>query len=332
VPRRLVGIVISPATEAAPVQNPIRVPEDFGYPEYLLLNPSGTLLGVFACDREVGGPPNLALYSATDGQRVGEPLKLEDSRGLGFISDDTLFIANERTLLRWQPPNKPELVPSSGAYLYGLAVCPARDIFALVVEEGEGYYAWRVLIGNIRTGNPLLTIDAPLDLKIGSAALSPGGRFVAIGLTQMRCEERALMICNAQTGQRVQTFYAPRGAWNVTFAPDEASLFCFVEEGIRGESLALFDLGSGDPIRHFALPDTLGAGLAIFFPPDPRRLNVLGRTGACVQFDRATGRALNQFDPPVPLAENTENAVSANGRVAAGVAQDHTVVVWALGD
>jgi hypothetical protein len=58
---------------------------------------------------------------------------------------------------------------------------------------------------------------------------------------------------------------------------------------------------------------------------------VFDTSGFRVRLDPTSGRALNRYKPPLKLVEYASHVtVSANGKVAAGVAEDFTVAVWPL--
>jgi hypothetical protein len=308
----------------------IRVPKQHDGSAQLLLSPTGKYLGVFTHDSGNYQKTALAVYSTADNACVGGPLELGDCRGLGFISDGTLLIGNARCLLRWRVPDEPASFGEfGGAFLYALGVQPRAPVFSVVVESDYcgAMSGWQILVHDIKTGEPVSRIAAPIDLHMDSATLSPRGRFAAAELSTYRHDGRGLLICETATGRRVQTFYSTQRVWGMTFTPNEKALFAFLEVWNTDEQLAVYEFGSADPVRILRVPDGTGA---MCFARDGSTLDILCHTGARVRLDPKTGRVLKRYKAPTKLAHYSSAVLSANGRVAAAITARFTVAVWAL--
>jgi hypothetical protein len=322
--------------EGTAVTEPIRVSEEFGDGSgELVLNPSGTLVAVLDLDRKADRRQALSVYSTADNRCVAGPQKLSDCRGLRFIDDRTLLILNERKCLRWKVPGAPKKLTSFGGdFLYGLAARPGCGVFAVAVEHRGGLGDWQVVLADLKTGKRRRTVGLPLSLRYGltpaSVILSPGGELLAAEISPMSGDERGLVVCDVATGRRLQTWLSEQRVSAMTFAP-EGALFAFAEQGQTDQALVVYELSGADPVRVLRLPEPLNGGAALRFAADGSWLDLLDYRGCRVRLNPTTGRVLEQQEPPVELAEFRPIALSADGRVAAGVTADFTVAVWALG-
>jgi WD40 repeat protein len=248
-------------------------------------------------------------------------LKLNKDSGMGFIDEATLLVSNDSQFLRWRLPAKPERLKSPGGhYIYPAGV----RVFA-------AGYSGLVGIFDVKSGKELWTASPPPDVYPGGVSLSTGGRLMASSHAPDRSSWRMIVVYDLSTEQRVRIHLTDEGVWGLTFSPDESALYAFVEE--RPTVIAVFEDGCVDPVRTLQLPRQLGTPGVMHFAPDGSWLEVIDTSGFRVRLDPTSGRVLNRFKPPVKMVEYCSRVtVSANGKVAASVADDFTVAVWPLED
>jgi hypothetical protein len=160
-------------------------------------------------------------------------------------------------------------------------------------------------------------------------ALSPGGRFVAVEMSQSRGEERAILLLDAATGRAAQTWYGPC-LYDLTFAPDDSAAVA-ISGRFDVRALEVYTPTNGFAARTLELADDFGRVVAVGFAPGGARLNVMVDDGSQSVLDFATGEELEWFAPPAELQEYAPVVLSADGRFAAGISADWEVVVWPLG-
>lgn len=302
----------------------IVLPDKFiaGAGSQLVLNPSGSLVGVVAREQH-SYRHSLTVYNAADGRPVGDPLDLSPLGCAKFIDDETLLLTGEKQLLRWRAADEVvEVALSVPGMVTNLAVDAERQRVAYVFDyKEEERRGWRrVALADLNTGEQLWEGSAPFGcLSLGDLTTTPGGRFVVVDL----CEEDgayALMLCDAATGQRVQTFYTQSGVWGTAIAPDEETFVVFTLY-----ELAVYELAGADPVRTLPLPRELH--IAMNFAPDGSWLRVFSDTGAWVRLELAKGKVLQRGKLPLVMGNLV---VSANGRAVAGVTKDNMLAVFPL--
>jgi hypothetical protein len=307
------------------VADVIRVIEQFGDSyDRLLLNPTGTLVGTFYGNHGKGAGYTLALYSAADGRRVGKPLWLGDCGGLGFVDDKTLVIANGRKLLRWKVPGEPEAFGPAGGFFYALLTTrPGLPVFGVCIDES-------VSALDVKTGERLWRTDGPLGLFTDGLALSPRGRLMASLHSPSMDSWQVIVVFEVATGRQLRMHWSDEEVDGLTFAPDESALFAFKGEDQR--EIVVYADGAVNPVRRLALPREIRWGLSMNFAPEGSWLDVIENDGTRVRLDPTSGRVLQRYKSRRKFADTSGIAVSANGKVAAAVAEDFTVVVWPLNE
>lgn len=309
------------------MREPIRVPESFGDgDDRLQLSPTGARLAVLVYERGNYNRKALRVHDPATGAVLAEA-EFGDCRGWQFVSDDELVIADERRVVRWRVGAVPEVLCTFEDFVYGLAADAARGRFARALSPN--HYSWAVAL-HAAAGAELWRAHVPFGLSAHEVALSPGGRFVAVEMSLSRSEERAILLLDAATGGAVQTWYGPC-LYDLTFAPDD-SVAVAVSARVGRPALEVYEPANGFAARALPLDDDFGRVVAVGFAPGGARLNVIVDDGSQSVLDFATGEELEWFAPPAEMHEYTPVALSANGRVAAGISADFEVIVWPLGE
>lgn len=315
----------------------VGVPDDFvgSAGSQLLLSPSALLVGVVA-PVPLSYRCSLSVYDANDGRPVGGPLDLGDFGRATFIDDETLLLTGEKQLLRWRVADEvPEVALPVPGLVRNLAVDPdcRRVAYVFNCTEGERR-SWRmVALADLDTGEQLWEGLAPFScLHLGDLTFTPGGRFVVVDLDEGGGSEAyALMLFEAATGRRTQTFYTQHGIWGTAVAPDDETFVVFADH-----ELAVYELASADPVRTLPPPREWKYPfaqwrfpVAMCFARDGSWLRVFGDTGTWVRLEPVKGKVLQRGKLPAALGNLV---VSANGRAVAGVTEDNTLAVFPLGD
>lgn len=309
------------------MREPIRVPESFGDgDDRLQLSPTGARLAVLVYERGNYNRKALAVHDPATGELLAE-LGFGDCRGWQFVSDDELVIADERRVVRWRVGEVPQVLCAFEDFVYGLAADTARGRFARALSPN--HYSWAVALHDL-AGAELWRAHVPFGLYANQVALSPGGRFVAVEMSQSRSEERAILLLDTATGRAAQTWYGPC-LCDLAFAPDDSAAVA-ISARVNVRALEVYEPANGFPARALELADDFGFVAAVGFAPGGARLNVIVDDGSQSVLDFATGEEVEWFAPPAELREYAPVALSANGRVAAGISADLEVVVWPLGE
>jgi len=309
------------------MREPIRVPESFGDgDDRLQLSPTGARLALLTYERGSYNRKALVVHDPATGERLAEA-EFGDCRGWQFVSDDELLITDERRVVRWRVGAVPEVLCAFEDFVYGLAGDAARGRFARALSPN--HFTWAVALHDL-AGAELWRAHVPFGLSAHQVALSPGGRFVAVEMSQSRGEERAVLLLDTATGRAAQTWYGPC-LYDLTFAPDDSAAVA-VSGRFDVRALEVYDPANGFAARVLELADDFGRVVAVGFAPGGARLNVIVDDGSQSVLDFATGEEVEWFAPPAELHEYAPVALSANGRFAAGISADFEVVAWQLGE
>ncbi len=309
------------------MREPIRVPASFGDgDDRLQLSPTGARLAVFAYARGGYREKHIAVHDPNTGALLDEGA-FGDCRGWQFVSDNELLLAEERRVLRWRVGAEPQELFAFEEFVYGFAADPAHGRYARALSSN--HHSWEVALHDA-AGAQLWRAYVPFGLSAHQVALSPGGRFVAVEMSQSRGEERAVLLLDASTGRAAQTWYGPC-LCDLAFAADDSFAVC-VPARFDVRALEVYEPANGFPARTLDLADDFGRVVRVGFAPGGARLNVIVEDGSQSVLDVATGEELEWFAPPAEVHEYAPVALSANGRIAAGISAAYEVVVWQLGE
>lgn len=312
------------------MSQPIVVPQELADGDgTLLLNPGATRVAVVSTQPRTHRHA-VAVYDVADGRLIGGPFDLGAHECAGFLDDDTLLFAVEGDVLRWRATGAVELVQSVPGVIEALACAPGPDRIAYVLRHQEPQqFGWRMAaLSELGADEQSWEIFTPFsNVHFGKLAFAPGSRFVVVELIEGGGSENyGLLLCDAATGRRVQTFYTRGGLGSAAFANGEA--FVVAADG----ELDVHERASADAVRTLELPDDLGQSTAVGFGPDGSWLRVIAPGGVWARVDLATGAVVETGELPVPLATYYNLAFTADGRAAAGVTEDNTVAVFAFDD
>jgi len=183
--------------------------------------------------------------------------------------------------------------------------------------------------------------------EVQSAALSPDGRFLAIGTRTAMAASAIVDIWEVDTHERVQRLIPEKGGANqIQFSPDGKYLVTVGHSSAHGwvdknreissenyeDSLILWDLASGALIRKYGSRQPLSEGTRIAygvtFSPDGKYLVTAERAGTVLVYKVDTGRQLAELHGHT--GQVNDAAISADGRRILSVSSDHTGLVWDL--
>lgn len=178
-----------------------------------------------------------------------------------------------------------------------------------------------------------------------SACLSPNGRLIAVGSRTRMAASAIIEIWDVDSQKRVQRLIPEKGgASQIQFSPDGQQLVTAGHSTARGwvdnnkdisspnyeDSLILWDLASGKPIRKFGSRQSAASGTRIAngvtFSPDGRYLITAERARTVLIYETATGKQLAEVHGHTGVVNAI--AVSGDGKRLLSVSEDDTGLVW----
>ncbi len=155
---------------------------------------------------------------------------------------------------------------------------------------------------------------------VKDVAYSPDGK------TALSTERTAMHLWDLETGAEIRRFIPPGTLASVTYSPDGQTALSTLFES----SLTLWDLATGDAIRHLAGSDSSEGHVdwvfAVAFSPDGRTAlsGAQGDKNHLILWDLGTGEPIRYFDTDSVLRV----AISPDGRI--GVSAGDGMTVWDL--
>ncbi len=188
----------------------------------------------------------------------------------------------------------------------------AEDERLIDVEAGQ-----RILVAVPKPGKDKAVAVATQTLTpVIGAALSHGGRYVAVGL-----ENGALVLWDTAAGRPTRTFLGHRGAIQaVKFSGDDRSILTGSVDG----TAILWDLGSGRQVQVFK--GHTAAVMAVAFSPDARRVLTGSVDKTAILWDAATGRQIRAFNGHRKEVFGVD--YSPDGATVATASFDLTTILW----
>jgi WD40 repeat protein len=205
---------------------------------------------------------------------------------------------------------------------------------------------WGWPAGTKRRAVDIAADGVPADeLNCRSAALSPDGRLLAVGLEREQrrdfgrvVEPAGTCVVDAATGDRRWSLTGP-AIWfsNVAFTPDGRRLVVGGRGDFKGDelneertSLALVDAATGALVRRFQLPDGVGEGrevTAVTVSLDGRTATVGERDHSLTVYELATGKIRQRLVGH--RSEVKELLAATGGRLLSVAWHDQFALVWA---
>jgi WD40 repeat protein len=160
---------------------------------------------------------------------------------------------------------------------------------------------------------------APLDQPVASAALSPDGRTLAVGL----CHTSKVLLIHPDRGRIHNSLMSDEGAvFALAFSPDGSVL-------AAGDTRGRILLWAPDhPTQPRILEGPYGAVYGLGFTPDGRRLISTGTDRAARVWEVATGRVVQEYQWHGSWV--TCLAVAPDGLTVATAGEDRVIAIWDL--
>lgn len=181
--------------------------------------------------------------------------------------------------------------------------------------------------------------------EANTACLSPDGRFIAVGTRTRMAASAIIEIWDVDSQKQIQRLIPEKGgASQIQFSPDGKQLVTAGHSTARGwvdnnkniaspnyeDSLILWDLASGKPIRKFGSRQSRANGTRIAngvtFSPNGRYLVTAERAGTVLIYETATGKQLAELHGHTGRVKAV--SISGDGNRLLSASMDCTGLVW----
>jgi WD40 repeat protein len=257
------------------------------------------------------------IFDPHTGQEVGRVKKLNNVRGVNFLSPDVVLVVADGVCWRHdlRTGRRALLWQEKGKWAYGTTlVSPDGRVVAIGSHNCLDLYD--VARGRVRHRFHTEFADIPY-----ARGFSADGRRVAVELHLEALHDRLLVVWDVKTGKRLRT-YEVRYILGLTLRGDTLAV-TDPDRSFNG-SLCLFDLREGeDPVAEYK-----GLwGQALRFGEDERTFELLGDDGSMTRLRRGRSRVVFRANPPDRWDYAENKWVSPDWSLLAGALEDR-VLVW----
>jgi uncharacterized protein with WD repeat len=195
------------------------------------------------------------------------------------------------------------------------AVALSRDGTVLVTVSGDEVKTWDVV-----TGKGYARLPAPNLYRIGTAAVAPDGKTIAVAFT-----DRTLGIFDSVTGKPLTQFEGvPGQVKSLDFSPD-GKLLASGQQAPAEDSVRIWDVTRPAALQQVAGPPNQASAVA--FSPDGRRLASAEKV--VIVWDVETRQATHKFTGHTAAVRSI--AFSADGTLLASGGDDRVIALWTIG-
>lgn len=195
------------------------------------------------------------------------------------------------------------------------AVAVSRDGVVLMTVSGDEVKTWDVL-----TGKGYARLPAPNLYRIGTAAVAPDGRTIAVAFT-----DRTLGIFDTITGKPLMQFDGvPGQVKSLAFSPD-GRLLASGQEAPAEDSVRIWDVTRPAAAQQVAGPPNQASAVA--FSADGRRLASADKI--VTVWDVETRQATHKFTGHTGAVRSL--AFSPDGALLASAGDDRVIALWTIG-
>lgn len=313
------GTIIAPETKTSPTMS--TSPTVISLEQAFTLTPiQETILATMPAPTETEMPPaptaTLVQSTSENAISVANASRLMEINRvdkvsvicLGWTSDGKWIIDAGSGVISFidpqKMPNVDHKITLSGEIPTSMAISSTNDNLYVLIKAKIDVY-------NISTQK--LVISYPVSGGVHSIALSPDGKYLALGIL-----DNKVQLIDPATGSVLRNFRSSYGGWSVAFSPDS-----HIVVGGNTQGALMWESGTGTWLNLNGGQDSLIKSLA--FSKDGRML-AGGSKGIVFLWDVASGDSLHEFTGGFANVNSVD--FSPDSAILAAATDDGTIMLW----